>query len=140
MKVKGEKSPYDGDLVYWSTRRGVHPEVSNRMAYLLKRQKGKSTHCGLTFQEWDVIEDDHVIPRALGGKDERKNRQLLHRHCHDEKTRTDLVEIRRMDISKFRDGVNKFMSKFNWGWDNDIPVYWGLTGQESSSDKEVHIE
>ncbi len=140
VKVKGDKSPYDGDLVYWGTRMGAHPEMSIRKAYLLKRQKGKCNHCELTFQEWDVIEDDHVIPRALGGKDEWKNRQLLHRHCHDEKTRTDLVEIRKMDISKFRDGVNKFLSKFNWGWVNDIPVYWGLTGQESISDKEAHIE
>ncbi len=107
---------------------GAHPEMPNRKAYLLKRQKGKCIHCGLTFQEWDVIEDDHVVPRALGGKDEWKNRQLLHRHCHDEKTRKDLIEIRKMDISKFRDGVNKFMSKFNWGWVNDIPVCWGLIG------------
>ena len=38
------------------------------------------------------------------------------------------------------DGVNKFMSKFNWGWVNDIAVCWGLAGQESSSDKEVHTE
>ena len=140
IKVKGDKSPYDGDLVYWSTRRGVHPEMSNRMAYLLKRQKGKCTQCGLTFQEWDVIEDDHIIPRALGGKDEWKNRQLLHRHCHDEKTKHDLVEIKKMDTSKFLDGVDKFMSKFNWGWINDIPICWDLIGQKPSSDKEVHIE
>ena len=140
VKVKGDKSPYDGDLIYWSTRRGVHPEMPKRMAYLLKRQKGKCTQCGLTFQELDVIEDDHVIPRALGGKDEWNNRQLLHRHCHDEKTKKELIEIRKMDTSKFRDGINKFMSKYNWGWINDIPVCWGLTGQESSIDKVKHIE
>lgn len=104
---------------------GVHPEVSNRKAYLLKRQKGKCTFCGLNFHEWDVIEDDHVIPRALGGKDEWKNRQLLHRHCHDEKTKNDLIEIRKKDISSFRDEINKFMSKFNWEWVNDIPTLWG---------------
>ena len=140
VKVKGDKSPYDGDLVYWSSRMGKHPEMPNRKAYLLKRQKGKCTHCGLTFREWDVIEDDHVIPRALGGKDEWKNRQLLHRHCHDEKTKLDLIEIRKMDTSIFLDRINNFMSKFNWGWVNDIPICWGLVGQESSSDKAKHIE
>ncbi len=25
VKVKGDKSPYDGDLVYWSSRKGEHP-------------------------------------------------------------------------------------------------------------------
>ena len=108
-----------------STRRGVHPEVSNRMAYLLKRQKGKCSHCGLTFQEWDVIEDDHVIPKALGGKDEWKNRQLLHRHCHDEKTRTDLIEIRKMDTSKFRDGENTNSCRNSIGDGLTISLYVG---------------
>ena len=32
------------------------------------------------------MEVDHVIPRALGGKDAFHNWQLLHRHCHDRKT------------------------------------------------------
>ncbi len=89
VKVKGDKSPYDGDLVYWSTRLGVHPELPNRKAKLLKQQKGKCPWCGLTFLNNDVLEVDHKIPRALGGKDEWKNLQLLHRHCHDEKTAVD---------------------------------------------------
>ncbi|WP_366519108.1 HNH endonuclease signature motif containing protein [uncultured Thermosynechococcus sp.] len=32
---------------------------------------------------------DHVIPLSLGGKDTYDNLQLLHRHCHDAKTRID---------------------------------------------------
>ena len=118
---------------------GTHPEMSSRKAYLLKRQKGKCTHCGLHFQEWDVLEDDHKIPRALGGKDEWKNRQLLHRHCHDEKTKDDLIEIRKKEKSNFLEGINKFLSQFNWGWWNDTPIFWGWLGQKSSSDKiEAH--
>lgn len=92
VKVKGEKSPYDGDTVYWSSRMGAHLEMPGHKAHLLKKQKGKCAHCGLSFHEWDVIEVDHIIPRALGGKDENKNLQLLHRHCHDEKTRGDKVK------------------------------------------------
>ena len=32
---------------------------------------------------------DHIIPKAQGGKDEYKNLQLLHGHCHDTKTKED---------------------------------------------------
>ncbi|MCC5632479.1 HNH endonuclease [Nostoc sphaeroides CHAB 2801] len=89
VKVKGESSPYDGNLVYWSTRMGKNPEMPTRVALLLKRQKGKCTHCGLFFRENDVMEVDHTIPKSKGGKDEYKNLQLFHRHCHDTKTAND---------------------------------------------------
>lgn len=89
VKVKGEASPYDGNQLYWSSRMGKHPEVSTRVATLLKTQKGKCTHCGLYFREEDVLEVDHIIPRSKGGKDEYKNLQILHRHCHNRKTAED---------------------------------------------------
>ncbi|MEG4857023.1 group II intron reverse transcriptase/maturase [Microcoleus sp. K1-B6] len=89
VKVKGELSPYDGNLVYWSTRMGNNPEMPNRVAKLLKKQKGKCTHCGLFFREDDVMEIDHRIPKSQGGKDSYDNWQLLHRHCHDTKTAID---------------------------------------------------
>ncbi len=89
VKVKGDKSPYDGDLIYWSSRMGKHPEMPKRTASLLKEQKGKCAHCGLFFRDGDLLEVDHIVPRSKGGKNEYKNYQLLHRHCHDEKTRTD---------------------------------------------------
>lgn len=68
---------------------GKHPEVTERVATLLKKQKGKCTHCELYFREEDVLEVDHIIPRNKGGKDEYKNLQLLHSHCHDVKTAGD---------------------------------------------------
>ena len=89
VKVKGEASPYDGNLVYWSSRMGEHPQMPKRTASLLKKQKGKCAHCGLYFKDGDVIELDHIIPKSQGGKDEYKNWQLLHRHCHDIKTADD---------------------------------------------------
>lgn len=93
-KVKGDKSPFDGDLVYWSSRMGKHPQCPKTVASLLKRQKGKCPHCGLYFRDGDLWEKDHKKPRALGGKSGYENLQLLHRHCHDEKTRYDLELIR----------------------------------------------
>jgi len=89
VKVEGKRTPYDGDWVYWSTRRGEHPEAPPKTAQLLKMQKGKCTQCGLYFKLEDVIEVDHIVPKSLGGKDDYKNLQLLHRHCHDEKTKND---------------------------------------------------
>jgi len=89
VKVKGKASPYDGDWVYWSSRMGEHPEVSVKVAKLLKQQKGKCAHCGNYFKDGDIIECDHIIPKSLDGKNEYKNWQLLHRHCHDKKTTND---------------------------------------------------
>jgi len=85
-KVKGESSPYDGNLVYWSTRMGSNPEMPSKVSKLLKQQKGKCAHCKLHFREEDVMEVDHIIPKSKGGKDSYDNWQLLHRHCHDTKT------------------------------------------------------
>ncbi len=89
VKVKGESSPYDGNLVYWSSRMGKNPEMPSRVAILLKKQKGKCTHCEMFFREYDVMEVDHIIPKSKGRKDDYKNLQLLHRHCHDTKTAND---------------------------------------------------
>jgi RNA-directed DNA polymerase len=89
IKVKGEASPFNGDWTYWSKRRGEYPETPNRVASLIKKQKGICAHCGLYFTSTDIIEVDHKLPLSLGGKDRIDNLQLLHRHCHDKKTATD---------------------------------------------------
>lgn len=94
IKVRGKVSPYDGNLIYWSSRMGEHPEVTKRVATLLKEQKGKFTHCGLYFREEDVLEIDHIIPQKLGGKSSYENLQILHRHCHDTKTTNDGLVVK----------------------------------------------
>ena len=89
VKVKGKASPYDGNLTYWSTRLGRNPEIPTLVAKLLKEQKGKCEHCGLTFKDGDKWEVDHILPKSMGGKHVFTNLQLLHKHCHDEKTAHD---------------------------------------------------
>ncbi|WP_227789184.1 HNH endonuclease [Nodularia sp. LEGE 04288] len=89
IKIKGNASPFDGNLKYWSARRGEHPLVPKRVAKLLKEQKGKCLYCGLYFREDDLIEVDHIIPKSQGKKDRYGNLQVLHRHCHDSKTAQD---------------------------------------------------
>nr|WP_236117106.1 HNH endonuclease signature motif containing protein [Hassalia byssoidea] len=97
----------------------------------LSNTHGKCPWCGLSFQEWDVLEVDHIIPRAIGGKDEYKNLQLLHRHCHDEKTAIDLKEIRKKDHSKFLEKLSQFWEKLDWEWVNDIPFFKGFKVRKS---------
>ncbi|NES20433.1 MAG: group II intron reverse transcriptase/maturase [Symploca sp. SIO3E6] len=120
VKVKGNKSPYDGDWIYWSSRMGVHPEVSNKVAKLLKRQKGKCAHCDNYFKDGDSMEVDHTIPLSLGGRDSYDNWQLLHRHCHDKKTATDgsLGNKSSCNSAKPKPPVKSNL----WVWENDMLV------------------
>jgi RNA-directed DNA polymerase len=89
VKVRGTASPYDGNLIYWAQRLKDHPLTNSKVGYLLKTQHGRCASCGLYFKDGDVLEIDHMIPRHLGGDDRLMNLQLLHRHCHDQKTAQD---------------------------------------------------
>jgi RNA-directed DNA polymerase len=86
VKVQGRRSPYDGDWTYWGTRMGNHPETPKRVAKLLRRQRGRCRWCGLHFADGELLELDHKVPTAKGGADLPSNWQLIHAHCHDEKT------------------------------------------------------
>ncbi|BAZ36735.1 reverse transcriptase [Calothrix sp. NIES-4101] len=119
IKVIGVASPYDGNLIYWSTRMGNNPEMPKRVASLLKWQKGKCAHCGLFFRENDVMEIDHIIPKSQGGKDEYKNWQLLHRHCHDTKTAEDSSPGTQSGCNSTKP---KPPSELNWFWEEDMLV------------------
>lgn len=100
-KVVGEKSPYDGDSIYWSTRLGQNPELSKGVAMLLKAQKGKCAHCGLLFTDEDKLEVDHIVRTSQGGNNLVKNKQLLHRHCHDYKTARDKQVVGNQELERY---------------------------------------
>lgn len=89
VKVRGDKSPYDGDILYWSLRLNNHPITSNNVSKLLKRQKGRCNICKLPFFPTDIIERDHIVPLSKGGDHKPNNIQLLHGHCHQTKTAID---------------------------------------------------
>ncbi|EDX82627.1 Group II intron, maturase-specific domain family [Synechococcus sp. PCC 7335] len=97
VKVRGTKSYFDGDVLYWGKRRGRHPELPNRVALLLKKYKGKCSECGLMFVANDLIEVDHKVPKQDGGTDTFDNLQPLHRHCHDVKTARDNARIKELE-------------------------------------------
>lgn len=88
-RLEGTASPFDGNLIFWAKRLVKHPMFATRTGKLLLLQKGRCAHCGLYFKSGDVIETDHFLPRRLGGDDQLRNLQLLHGHCHDEKSRSD---------------------------------------------------
>ena len=125
-KVKGNSSPYDGNTIYWGTRMGKHPELKPSVAKLLKIQKGKCNHCGLTFKPGDSIERDHIIALKAGGNNTIDNLQALHKHCHDVKTKADIKAIKRHKIRKEWNKVYKiFQKQFDdskWTWNKDIPT------------------
>ena len=81
VKVRGDKSPYDGDWVYWSKRRGQYPGTMPLLADLLKTQKGKCSHCNMYFTSESLIEIHHVDGNHDNNK--RLNLAAVHRHCHD---------------------------------------------------------
>lgn len=125
-KVKGNSSPYDGNSRDWATRMGKHPELKTKVAKSLKIQKGKCNLCKLNFKTEDKIETDHIIALKAGGNNSYNNLQLLHKHCHDVKTKTDLKSIKRYKIRQEGKKVYKrFQKQFdnsNWIWDKDLPT------------------
>ena len=62
---------------------------------MIREQNGRCIQCGNLFLPDDIIERDHIVPKALGGKTLRDNVPAIHRHCHLQKTSQDLRQIRR---------------------------------------------
>ncbi|GFT91661.1 hypothetical protein NPIL_553221 [Nephila pilipes] len=82
IKVKGTKSPYDGDWVYWGNRLSKVPDKSPRAIKLLKIQQGKCDYCQLWFRNDDILEIHHKDRNRENNM--IKNLLLLHGHCHDD--------------------------------------------------------
>lgn len=126
IKVKGECSPYNGDTKYWASRMGKHPEMKASLAKHLKSQKGKCSYCGLTFKPDDLLEIDHKTPLKAGGHKYKNNLQVLHSHCHDKKTKTDLGIIKRYKVrqewNKVHLKIQKQFDESKWIWNEDVPI------------------
>jgi RNA-directed DNA polymerase len=100
VKVKENKSPFNGDLEYWMKRSMTYGEFSHTEVLLIKKQEYKCTFCNLSFQPFDSVETDPILPRSEKGKDHFSNLQLLHKHCHRNKTRNDNMNNRKNKQSK----------------------------------------
>ena len=124
--IKKGYSPYNGDTKYWATRMGKHPEIKASLARHLKNQGGKCNFCGLIFKPDDLLELDHLIPLKAGGHKYKNNLQVLHRHCHDVKTKNDLKVIKRYKIrqewNKVHTKIQRQFVNAKWIWIGDIPT------------------
>jgi RNA-directed DNA polymerase len=85
IKVKGQASPFDGNLLYWAKRLKDHPLTKATLGKLLQKQQGKCRGCQLSFWDEDQIEVDHLTPKSEGGGEELSNKCALHRRCHDQR-------------------------------------------------------
>lgn len=81
VKVRGTKSPYDGDWVYWGSRLRKIPDKPPKVIKLLEKQRNKCNHCQLGFRFDDIIEIHHQDKNRNNNTIE--NLSLLHGHCHD---------------------------------------------------------
>jgi RNA-directed DNA polymerase len=91
IKIKGTSSPFDGDNLYWGKRTLNKGSWNTRQRKLIKLQKGYCPFCNTPFLFDSNVEVDHIIPSSKGGKDIYSNLQLLHKHCHINKTRKDNI-------------------------------------------------
>jgi 5-methylcytosine-specific restriction endonuclease McrA len=79
INVKGEKSPQDGDLSYWSERNSKL--YNNITSKALKRQNHKCGHCGLKMLSDEKVHLHYVDGNHKNGKS--KNLLAIHESCHD---------------------------------------------------------
>jgi RNA-directed DNA polymerase len=94
-KVKGIASPFDGNSIYWAKRTGKSILIPCYKSRLIQEQLGRCGICGDSFLPDDIIERDHIIPKALGGKNIRSNVHAVHRYCHLNKTKAEMLIYRR---------------------------------------------
>ena len=77
--VKGEKSPYDGDIIYWSERNSKLYDGMTSKA--LKKQNHSCKTCGLKFVGDEKVHLHHVDGNHNNWK--TANLVAIHESCHD---------------------------------------------------------
>ena len=78
INVKGTKSPFDGDITYWSKRNSALYDSYTSRA--LKRQGHKCGDCSLAFMPGEKVELHHIDGNHNNWK--TNNLIALHRSCH----------------------------------------------------------
>jgi 5-methylcytosine-specific restriction endonuclease McrA len=79
INVKGNKSPYDGDLTYWSERNSkLYDGATSKV---LKRQNHSCARCGLKTTSEEQVHLHHKDGNHHNWK--LNNLEALHESCHD---------------------------------------------------------
>jgi group II intron reverse transcriptase/maturase len=79
INVKGDKTPYDGDLVYWSQRNSN--KYDGATAKALRKQNFTCGHCGLKLLDGERVHLHHIDGKHNNWKP--KNLLAVHESCHD---------------------------------------------------------
>ena len=79
INVKGNKSPYDGDLTYWSERNSKL--YDGHTSKVLKRQSHSCARCGLKMTSEERVHLHHKDGNHHNWKP--NNLEALHESCHD---------------------------------------------------------
>ncbi|BAY73223.1 group II intron reverse transcriptase/maturase (plasmid) [Anabaena sp. FACHB-709] len=79
IKVKGNKSPFDGDLTYWSKRNSKL--YDGRTSKLLQKQHHTCGYCGLSMLSDERVHLHHIDNNHNNWKD--SNLIVVHESCHD---------------------------------------------------------
>ena len=92
IKIKAKESPYSHSH-YWTLRNGKYSPYAHSISKLLIRQQNRCPICNNQLTSFDSTtwEVDHIKPRFAGGLDRYNNLQLLHKQCHEQKTRKDML-------------------------------------------------
>ncbi|MGB3206750.1 MAG: reverse transcriptase domain-containing protein [Crinalium sp.] len=106
INVKGEKSPFDGDIVYWSERNSKLYDSETSKA--LKRQSHSCGYCGLKMLGDEKVHLHHVDGNHNNGK--KNNLLAIHQSCHNyihmsksksqEHREPDAVKVARPDLTE----------------------------------------
>lgn len=79
VNVKHKKSPFDGDLIYWSKRNSKHYDGTT--SKILKANNYRCHYCNHYFYNEQKIELHHVDKNHSNWNP--KNLHVLHQSCHD---------------------------------------------------------
>ena len=79
VNVKGDKSPYDKDITYWSKRNSKLYDGETSKA--LQRQNHSCAKCGLKFTSEERVNLHHIDGNHNNWK--QKNLVAIHESCHD---------------------------------------------------------
>ena len=79
INVKGSKSPFDGDIVYWSKRKSKY--YDGPTAKTLMKQNHFCGHCNLGFIDEQKVHLHHIDRNHTNWKP--SNLMAIHEACHD---------------------------------------------------------
>ena len=93
IKVRGAKSPYDGDLPYWSERNSKLYDGKTSKA--LKQQNHSCARCSLLFMSDEAVNLHHIDGNHQNWKP--SNLEAIHESCHD------YIHMSKSESSEYRE-------------------------------------